>query len=1190
MLLEMIRQFNPEHYEFEAGTLEFPMQKLELNLKKEEERRGSFFITSKLAKRVSGKIFSSNYRMQCLSPDFNATYIELSYVFDSKGMEEGDALKGEFCIASNLGEFYLPFMVTIEYEVLDSSMGPIKNLFHFANLAKANWQEAVSLFYSPKFVSVFSGNDKPFFCLYQGLSKHMVNEQNLEEFLLAVKKKQPVTYILDHSEMVFERAFIANKKTIGIEKNGWGYIKLYLTTESDFIQLEKNLLREEDFTGNQCEIVYYILEDKLHAGNNFGKIKIQNSYVSMEYEVTVQNNKSLSVSYTYKREMKALSLQVVEGCMNYYTQKTTKSVWIADSERIIEKMNVIDNRDIVSRLFQAYLLLAQEKYNEAQWILNHIDDLFLASGVTEKEKEEYCFFLYLTTLFDCSEETRQTVVNEVHDYFRNFPESGKILWVLLKMDKEYNSNPVKRFLLIEEQFYRGVNSPRLYVEAYKIIKESTVYLTKLGGFEIALLNFMRKYNLLNQELVSQITYLAGKVKVYNPVLFRILVSCYEFNEQNETLSVICTLLMKGNKTGTFYGTWFEQAIRKEIRITRLYEYYMLCVDIKSMTKLPKMVYMYFSYESDLDYVRMAALYCNVYEHRSEIPELYQVYKEKIEKFVYQQVLLHHINVNLAFLYQTFITEKMVDEKFAQSLADIIFIHQIELEEDVIKNVVIIQDQLKNEMLYPVINRKAFVPIYTNEFHVLLEDGTGNRYSISRNYGMKKLLLTGKLSKLVKQYVTEHLGYQLYYFELQNSYNHIEEETLGQFERLYQSIFICDNLKKNIREKLANYYHEKDKDQQLDALLDELVFTKMDQKERGDMILFLVIRDKYEMAYQAIKTYGFEGIAPKALIRICSNRIDENLEYDLVILELASYLFFYGKYDERILSYLVKYYNGTVKKMRDIWNAAVSFDVEAKEISERIIVQLLFSNAYVSSKQEIFDYYYKRGAQERIALSYLSHNAYAYFVKDKIIEREIFINMEDVLMQGAVLNDICKIAYIDHYAKNMENLTDLQKGILKKMITELMEKNIFFPFFLMFTDIVSYLKLFEDMTFVEYRAEKPGSKVVIHYVIERKDEKTSEYIMEEMKEVYDGFYLKKFDLFFGERLQYYISEGNEEKEMLSESGELEKSDIVSTECEKRYDILNDIVVSQTLQDYDTVDIMMEEYSKKAFIAEKMFTIL
>ena len=84
--------------------------------------------------------------------------------------------------------------------------------------------------------------------------------------------------------------------------------------------------------------------------------------------------------------------------------------------------------------------------------------------------------------------------------------------------------------------------------------------------------------------------------------------------------------------------------------------------------------------------------------------------------------------------------------------------------------------------------------------------------------------------------------------------------------------------------------------------------------------------------------------------------------------------------------------------------------------------------------------------------------------------------------------------------------------------------------------------------------------------------------------------KKFDLFFGERLQYYISEGNEEKEMLSESGALEKSDIVSTECEKRYDILNDIVVSQTLQDYDTVDIMMEEYSKKAFIAEKMFTIL
>ena len=43
-------------------------------------------------------------------------------------------------------------MVTVEHGVLNSSVGPIRNLFHFANLAKSNWKEAVRLFYRPEFL------------------------------------------------------------------------------------------------------------------------------------------------------------------------------------------------------------------------------------------------------------------------------------------------------------------------------------------------------------------------------------------------------------------------------------------------------------------------------------------------------------------------------------------------------------------------------------------------------------------------------------------------------------------------------------------------------------------------------------------------------------------------------------------------------------------------------------------------------------------------------------------------------------------------------------------------------------------------------------------------------------------------------------------------------------------------------
>ena len=49
-------------------------------------------------------------------------------------LKEGDVIKGNFHIISNQGEYTLPFSVMISHFVLDSSLGSIKNLFHFTNL------------------------------------------------------------------------------------------------------------------------------------------------------------------------------------------------------------------------------------------------------------------------------------------------------------------------------------------------------------------------------------------------------------------------------------------------------------------------------------------------------------------------------------------------------------------------------------------------------------------------------------------------------------------------------------------------------------------------------------------------------------------------------------------------------------------------------------------------------------------------------------------------------------------------------------------------------------------------------------------------------------------------------------------------------------------------------------------------
>ena len=81
--------------------------------------------------------------------------------------------------------------------------------------------------------------------------------------------------------------------------------------------------------------------------------------------------------------------------------------------------------------------------------------------------------------------------------------------------------------------------------------------------------------------------------------------------------------------------------------------------------------------------------------------------------------------------------------------------------------------------------------------------------------------------------------------------------------------------------------------------------------------------------------------------------------------------------------------------------------------------------------------------------------------------------------------------------------------------------------------------------------------------------------------------KEFVLFFGETLQYYITEERNGEEQLTESGNLQKSDIRGEGHDSRYQLVNDIVISKTLEDFDTMDNLLEEYKRKEFLNGKLF---
>lgn len=119
--------------------------------------------------------------------------------------------------------------------------------------------------------------------------------------------------------------------------------------------------------------------------------------------------------------------------------------------------------------------------------------------------------------------------------------------------------------------------------------------------------------------------------------------------------------------------------------------------------------------------------------------------------------------------------------------------------------------------------------------------------------------------------------------------------------------------------------------------------------------------------------------------------------------------------------------------------------------------------------------------------------------------------------------------------------------------------------------------------MEYRTE-PGTKVSLHYL---GDGGGDRYEIKMLSEVCEGYYVKRFVLFFGEKLQYYVTEEKDSTWQLTESGCLENNEAAPETGESRYELLNDLFLSASMGDERTKNDFEREYIRQDLVAGQLF---
>lgn len=1176
------------------GSLSFSCPKVELTLKRGECGRGSFTIMGREGLPLIGTIVTGDIRMVCQNPVFRDGPAEIFFQFDSTGLDEGESARGEFKIISDQGEYELPYMIHIAAEVFETSLGQMKNLFHFTNLAKTNWAEAVRLFYHSGFEKTLTGNDRQYVNIYRALRLPPENEQKVEEFLVGIRKKQKIEYITDKESIELSAEDGVTKESITLTRNGWGYTQLWVETEGSFLTAEKTVLTDDDFLGNRCHLTISVDNSRLHAGANYGRLHIFNEYTSLEIPVTISPHDAMLGRH--RRNRKRRIFEFYQLYLRYSTGRLTKQAWLAQMEQIVEGMELQVRINPVRELFQAHILLTRERYNEAKWVLEKAGDM-IRPGQTRRDV--WCYYLYLTTLASENETYAASVAEQMRQIYREDQTRWEVAWLLLYLDEEYSS-PSRKWIFLEQQFEKGCHSPVWYVEAALLARKNPSVLMKLTPFVIQTLNFMAKYDLLTEECISQLHYLAGRLKGYSERMYAILCSCYEKKKDIETLRAICALLIKGGRTGTRCVAWYREGIKRELWLTRLYEYYLLSLDLDAQEEIPAAALRYFSYKSELPYEYTAYLYAYVVKKCTEYPDIYRSYLPSMESFLIGQLEKGHMNRDIGCIYYKLIQEGIIGRELLCRYAGSLFIQEIRLLTQDIKRVIVIHGKLQEEIVCPVVGTSAYVPIYDADHSIILENKAGRRFVDREGYQQKTISYPVEmLSEILPEnsgILTQDIGVMLYQCEHGRVYTTVNQENIQYARQLSKSSRISKSYQKELEAKLLQYYMEHDMNEELDQFLEELQPQMMSGRERDDALRCLILRGMYDKAYEWIFTYGAERLAPRLLYRLCSRLLQGQKELQPQMGEKASecmtalcyQAFHFDKYDEDILCYLSRNYRGTLKELQGIWHASDRFATDRHELSERLLLQMLFTGEYLEEETDIFISYLGEGADETLTDGYLEHFAYRYFVCGEKLADRIWRELLRRSKNGEKQSCMCQLAILEYFSEKAY-LEDEEELLARAFLTELIvEKGMMFGFFRKFYKLMPQVAYYDDQTFLEYRTQS-AYPLVLHYIVKGSG-RGVQYHTEELKSDHPGIYTKHFSLFFGETVEYYISEKRGEGERLLEESSLGRNDAGADACDDRFHRINELALAVSLQEQEKAERLLEDYHRTEFLAERLFALM
>ena len=519
-----------------------------------EEYESFIEISTEGGISVKGIAYSSHEFVQVIDKAFSGTNNIVRYKVVT-GFDNNEDIKGNITIVTSCGELMVPFVFDVRHPQFNSSIGEIRDLYQFADLAKENPVEALEIFMSTKFEKTLINRDSKTELLYRSIIKSSNKRLAMEEFLVAIRKKTPTEIDINKKSLEYDVVSEEISDSFVIKIKNWGFAEYSISSSAQFISFDKDKISNEDFVSNKCKVNFTISTKLMHSGNNEAQIEIK-SMTDKKIISVICRNKEKEVINRDRLEDKIRrnKFDFTNNYLDFRMGNINLEKYLSEGEILLKELCATEDNQ-VNHLFRIHLYIMSGQRERAVQLLEDFEELLNDSDNIDVVSR--CGYMYLKTLINDDKDFVKISTKTIASFYENINPSWKILWMLLYLDKKYESNYTTKIKAIKEQFNKGCTSPIMYYEVCAVYNKDYTQLRNLGDFEVQILNWATKKHCVSKELAIAYATLAMRLKEFNPLIYKSLTALYEIYEITEILNAICTMLIKAQMCGPAYFKWYK---------------------------------------------------------------------------------------------------------------------------------------------------------------------------------------------------------------------------------------------------------------------------------------------------------------------------------------------------------------------------------------------------------------------------------------------------------------------------------------------------------------------------------------------------------------------------------------------------------------------------------------------------------